>query len=159
MKPVMQTMFGIQGNCASACAASILELELDQVPNFAELHEDDAKMWYAYCDWLKEQGYAVILIRGECIEKINQGRPIVPHQPIFNESFDLDGWDDQYIVLGGVSPRNKKLGHACVGRFISSGTGLEMVHDPNPDQTGLVKLENIEIYIPCDSIVYKGGEK
>ena len=36
MKPVMQTQFNLQGNCLSACIASLLELTIEEVPNFHE---------------------------------------------------------------------------------------------------------------------------
>ena len=34
MKPVMQTVFGENGNCMQACVASLLELPLEDVPHF-----------------------------------------------------------------------------------------------------------------------------
>lgn len=34
MKPVMQTVFGENGNCMQACIASLLELPLEEVPHF-----------------------------------------------------------------------------------------------------------------------------
>lgn len=34
MKPIMQTVFGADGNCMQACIASLLELSLDEVPQF-----------------------------------------------------------------------------------------------------------------------------
>ena len=41
MKPVDQTSFGKpHGNCLQACIASVLELELDDVPNFMERRGD-----------------------------------------------------------------------------------------------------------------------
>jgi hypothetical protein len=34
MKPILQTKFGEQGNCLQACIASLLEIEMDAVPEF-----------------------------------------------------------------------------------------------------------------------------
>lgn len=46
MKPIHQTLFGDKrGNCLQAAVASVLELSLDEVPNFSD--------WYKYTDWAK----------------------------------------------------------------------------------------------------------
>lgn len=55
MKPVDQTLFGPEnGNCWAACIASILELPIDEVPNFGI-----KKTWFPDTwNWLLERGYA-----------------------------------------------------------------------------------------------------
>jgi len=51
MKPVYQTIINKEnGNCLSACIASLLELPLEGVPNFSE-RED----WYNHLDEFLEQ--------------------------------------------------------------------------------------------------------
>ena len=88
MKPVMQTVMGNNGNCYSACLASILEISIDEVPNFTEA--DD--FWTAVRTWLRERGWGVI-------------------GAAFNDIFtpdDLDG----YQIVCGESPRGLK--HATV---------------------------------------------
>ena len=55
MKPVMQTKFGEEGNCFSACVASMLELETDEVPIFYQT--SPASWWIDFTNWLKDYGY------------------------------------------------------------------------------------------------------
>lgn len=50
MIPVYQTNFSVPGgNCLQACLASLFELPLEEVPDFANLGSDD---WWTQCqDW------------------------------------------------------------------------------------------------------------
>ena len=36
MRPVMQTKFGMEGNCLAACVASIFEISIDEFPELVE---------------------------------------------------------------------------------------------------------------------------
>ena len=55
MKPVRQTAFGgDHGNCWSACIASVLEIPIEDVPNFCV--EQRARWWDATNDWLRARG-------------------------------------------------------------------------------------------------------
>lgn len=58
MKPVDQTVFGDPGgDCFRACVASLLELDLDQVPHFA------ARDWPRSLElWLAERGLCDVWI-------------------------------------------------------------------------------------------------
>ncbi|MEK6860555.1 MAG: hypothetical protein AABY07_01165 [Nanoarchaeota archaeon] len=52
MKPIEQKVVGENGDCLSACIASILERE--DVPHYLDEH------WFLnYWDWLKEKGYSL----------------------------------------------------------------------------------------------------
>ena len=89
MKKVYQTKFGKEGNCFPACLASILEIGIDEIPNFQEPQGE----WYTlYKKWLNR--YSLDLIA-------------------------LLNWDDQpkncpevYSIVSGKSPRG--LQHATV---------------------------------------------
>ena len=145
MKPVMQTNTdSVQGNCMTACLASIFELPIEEVPNWAEQFKDDAEMWEAYCQWLWDRGYQNVVLRGSAIETIGG---IKVGESVGTKGFMVDGWGSTPVRLGGASPRGA-WGHTCVGQFTHAGMNLKIIHDPHPDQTGLKKLETIELLVP-----------
>ena len=88
MKKVDQTEFGGQeGNCWSACIASILELDIGALPNF--MTRDD---WLeATRNWLSRRGFTGIMFQ----------KPNVYHP-------------ECYHIVSGKSPRGNFL-HAVVG--------------------------------------------
>lgn len=46
MKPVFQTSFEVQGNCLCACIASLLEVDIEEVPNPKhDLWQDEINEW------------------------------------------------------------------------------------------------------------------
>lgn len=47
-----------RGNCYAACWASLLEVQLVEVPAFEDL-PDDGSWWNETIDWLKERGLAL----------------------------------------------------------------------------------------------------
>jgi hypothetical protein len=61
MRPVEQTCFDLKnGNCFAACIASILELPLEEVPNFCG-EGFDAPTWFVdFSKWAEERGLAVV---------------------------------------------------------------------------------------------------
>lgn len=60
--PVEQTVSGWgKGNCVAACVASILELSIEEVPNFVGDYGDD--WWSAYGDWLRERGFSAVEVK------------------------------------------------------------------------------------------------
>lgn len=60
MRPVDQTTYGSHdGNCLSACLASILEVPIDDVPLFLGAYWDD------FLPWLKDRGLWVSLYKAE----------------------------------------------------------------------------------------------
>lgn len=92
MKPVDQTVFGYpNGNCFSACLASILELPLEEVPWF--MAEGD---WLSRVqEWLKPRG-----LYAACLLIDTTESPFYP-----------PGWH----ILSGQSPRGDWL-HAVVAQ-------------------------------------------
>lgn len=64
MTPVTQTRLHIRdnngvvtqkGNCFQAAVASIMDLTLEQVPNFIEFSDDE--WWDKFCDFIRLNGY------------------------------------------------------------------------------------------------------
>ena len=83
MKPVDQDIFhndpqGRVWNCLQACIASMLELELNEVPHFAAM--PDSTWFDEMCKWIESKGFAL---------------------------YDVDGLDagDDYVFAIGKSPR------------------------------------------------------
>lgn len=65
MVPVDQTQFrsdGHHGNCFQASVASILELPLDSVPNFAEVH--GSYFMKGFRAWVAERGLGTVYLNG-----------------------------------------------------------------------------------------------
>jgi hypothetical protein len=89
MKPVDQNAFGPEkGNCFSACVASILELPIDDVPQFMT----SENWWHGFARWCARQGYLALVDYR------------VPDEPATLG----------YSILGGESPRHPGSGHAVV---------------------------------------------
>lgn len=112
MKQVYQTIFtdeknGIAGNCLQAAIACILELDINEVPHFVQIYDNE---YYYHMDmWLNEKGY----------ETINEG---------------YVSKDEHYIAVG-KSPRFEHGTHCCIykaGEFVfdvhPKGGGIEGVN-------------------------------
>ena len=121
MKPVTQTIFGKNGNCMTACIASILELPIEIVP-----HWKTPEHWY---------------------EELNKGLHKFGY---FLLSFPVrkrDGvwWsppNDVVCIAGGMSSRG--LGHAVVW------CNGHIIHDPHPSHEGIKKIEDFTFICQLD---------
>lgn len=112
MKKVLQTdITSEKGNCFSACVSSILELDINDVPN---VRQDFA--WFQIMDeFASKYGYSLLFIH-----RIDYVR------------YDKGEWrKNAYIIASGASPRFENVMHSVVYQ------NDEMVHDPHPDGTGL----------------------
>lgn len=116
MTPVHQTTFGDgsdgsePGNCMSACLASVLDLPVAEVPNFAALGQNG--YFKGLCAWL--------LARGLYLFETDEDPSHTPGTP-----------DYLNYIASGKSPRG--LHHAVV---MSEGV---IVHDPHPSNAGLAE--------------------
>lgn len=120
MKPVFQTVFSnpentTYGNCFAACVASILELDLADVPELsAGDHTDTNARWLRTLnDWLRTKDMAYLEI----------GSLPPDDYAYLNIS--------TYHIVVGPSPRGS-YNHAVVG------LNGKIVHDPHPDGSGLL---------------------
>lgn len=124
IKPVMQTLFGGDpdnpvelGNCWPACFATLLGLELNDVPHFYAEERDPQKANYNAWTWLRERGWHVIAITW------------TEHAP-----FQLPG---EIVIISGKSPRGAHE-HAVIGRIDHTKEfGFELLHDPHPSGAGI----------------------
>jgi hypothetical protein len=120
MKPVDQIVFeDNKGDCFRACVASILELPLEEVPNFTEWSD----MYKAAEEWFSTKGFKLYSLH-------------VKDHVLLDDIFFMCS---DYCILGGKSPRLTQGGsvkyHSVVAR--AHGWGLEIVHDPHPSRAGL----------------------
>lgn len=61
MKQIKQTKRGSNGNCFQAVLASMLELDLDSVPDFCNLYPNNDGQWFRECNtWLNKMGLGFI---------------------------------------------------------------------------------------------------
>ena len=116
MKPVDQLIVSVQfGDCTRACIASVLELDINVVPNFITFGSG----WFRYFwDYLKELGFGFH----------GTGFPIGEEYPrghILSESPNVDG----FVIASVPSKTFENIGHSVVMNL----KGL-IVHDPNPNK-------------------------
>lgn len=116
MKPVFQTQFaGTQdapsdevGNCYQAAIASLLELELEDVPHFVAMGD---KWWEGTIKWMNERGKGVAWI------------------PV-GDGLEANLKPSGYHLMSGGSPRGDFL-HEVVA------LDGAVAHDPHPSGDGL----------------------
>lgn len=148
MKPVKQTRLVTedqQGNCYPAVIASILEMECEEVFQVQE-HYDG--YWKEPLDiWLEERGYEITEA---------DDFKVWHHDLWLHRFFETDGknpdglpaeqWgeimrdelEDQYYFVSGISPRDPEIAHIVIYK-----NGV-MVHDPHPDNTGILTLDTFK---------------
>jgi hypothetical protein len=106
---------GRQGNCWQTAIASVLDLELEEVPHFAQIDVDDGEHWWiGTWNWLQDRDMTLTPIRDHL-------------------------YNDEYYLVTGPSPRNPDLAHVVVYQ-----NGM-MVHDPHPDGTGVLEVKHLEV--------------
>lgn len=136
MTPVKQTdLRDFHGNCLAACVASILEIPLEQVPNF-RLDADKRDMFETLGDWLRnEHGKTIVGLRFYRGDGPMEENTV---DKILNCAF-VNGVQ-HHVILSGESPRKTTSGgkkyHSVIGK--SNGWGFEIIHDPHPEGTGLI---------------------
>lgn len=116
--PVHQTTFYPLGNCYAACIASILELPLEDVPDFFNVKEGEDRFDAGYAGWarwLGERGYGIIRVL-----------------PMFDGVWlaPMHLKEPWYCIASGPSPRFP-CAHAIVWGFSDDHGGP--VHDPHPE--------------------------
>ena len=123
-----QTIFGDgkegeRGNCFATAIACILEVPVDQIPNFC--NEDDWR--WATNKWLKPRGLFYVDI---AIPPDMRGELLTMYAG--------------YHVISGDGPRG--LRHSVVGQ------AGKMIHDPHPSGAGLVTEEEFGFLIPVNPL-------
>lgn len=143
MIPVDQTTFGNgTGNCFQACLASILELKLDEVPNFCVKYGDDT-WWPELIRWLTKLELGALYFEAP-------GNSDRETEEWADETF---GWMQKNcpaIYWIGSGP-NYVTGesHSCVFR------GRVMIFDPNSvnERSGVKFIESIIVILSAQPMV------
>ena len=116
MKPVDQTIVDKEiGDCTRACVASILELPIDDVPNFITFGATWFKVFWPYLQTFGYDYYGTGWIKGEDR----------PHGIVLKDSHSIDG----YVIASVPSRTFDEVGHSVVMNL----EGV-VVHDPNPNK-------------------------
>lgn len=110
----IQNKHGAEGNCWQTAVASVLELPMEEVPDFVNDYDNGGKHWWlTTIEFLDERGYTL--------------EPVIEHL-----------YDDSYYFVIGPSPRNAEMSHVVV---YQNG---KMVHDPHPDGTGVLEEKHFD---------------
>jgi hypothetical protein len=115
MKFLKQTKLGRNGNCFEACIASIVESNIDDVPNLMPYIENGK--------WIEKLNFWLGLHFG--LAYIEMKVPIDLKDEFFGSDFI-------YILIGDTV-RNGTIKHAVIYRK------TEMIFDPHPDNVGLIE--------------------
>lgn len=136
MRPVHQTITacpirrdghdaeGNPGNCFQAAVASLLELDLHEVPHFARHHS----WWFTLRRWARE--------RGGDFTWYPTNDDAYPGLPV-PESWAPTG----YVIAGGPSPRGP-FQHVVITDLAGN-----LVHDPHPSSAGLPEVLEVYLYV------------
>jgi hypothetical protein len=142
MKKIFQTIIDKDhGNCMQAAIASLLDLELNEVPNFIEFKNDFNNTTIG---WLSKKGYSPTYIH-----KYRHDEEMLKRIALF------DGGVNKYFYAIVPSQTYKDTSHAVVVDI-----NLNVVHDPNPNQLALLlKPKDVEgILILKDIVIGKTGK-
>lgn len=127
-----QTVFGAgKGNCFATCIACILELPVDDVPNFCGDHWTDDGEWFRQANkWLAPRGLRYI--------EFQYGDWVV-------------GVPDCHVIVCGHGPRG--CDHATVW------FNGKLAHDPHPSGDGLLEPKFVGFFVAIDPAVKNGAAR
>jgi hypothetical protein len=146
MTPVAQTKYGRhQGNCLTACVATVLDVPISSLPEFCVDGE-----WFSRLDsFCRENGFFLLYWRHA------ENTPILCFNAYIILLLSLQGEDDLHAVVAKTSLESK---HPVTDEDIEQGAALaedaggfmwgwrsEIVHDPN--ERGYPPVEEIRGYI------------
>lgn len=114
MTPVFQTKFGPEeGNCFRSCVASILDVTLEDLPEFTPKDGQNHEWRVILNTWLLERGLSYSEFRYYTFDK-----SLLPDMGF-------------YIAIGYAPGSDFRHLHAVVHK------NQEIVHDPHPDGKGI----------------------
>ena len=132
MKPVFQTEFVVQaedgsisknGNCFSACIASMLGIPIEDVPTFVNFPN-----WLGLAnEFVKPFGFEMFMSVPRFVEYCRSAKDSKYHG---------------YYIATGMGPRGFHHSVIC-----KDG---EVVHDPHPEGGGIAKIDSVFIFLSVD---------
>ena len=134
----------INGNCYAAAIASLLELPIEEVPNFEVFYrlKKNRAFWNTVIDtWLSSQNLE--LRTADEFQCFHDDIDISVYLRKDDESFDecrqrlCEELRDKYYMVSGLSVRG--VYHVCIYK------NGNMIHDPHPTREGLIELEDFQI--------------
>jgi len=138
MKPIFQTIVDKDhGNCEQAVIASLLELELNDVPNFIEHQE---KSWFtSVVGFLHSKGFDACCIN----RRRNESTEFLQRVARFDKGY-------KGCFYASVSSQTfKDVKHAVI-----VDENLKIIHDPNPNQKALLLTpDDIELIIVMNPMI------
>lgn len=143
MKPVTQTRTGIPtGNCTEACIASIMEVDLGEVPSLWDPETGDhhtASQWSQVYAWLRSRGR--MMVYGD-FDPVGLPAPFAAVYPWAAHHWIAHlGWGGFHLLAG---PNPDGVPHWVVGH------GGRLVWDPNPRSRGIVMADGLALLAPLD---------
>lgn len=122
VKPQTQTIFGSEnGNCFAACVASILNLPVEEVPNFCALEN-----WVERTnDWLAPRGFFFLSVS-------------IPEEEAVLLHLKRAGY---HLIMGEAA-------RGCLHSVV--GFAGRTIHDPHPSGGGLQRAIEYGFLIPLD---------
>ena len=126
MRPVDQSKFGYpEGNCLMACVASILEVELCDLPDL-----------FLRCCRTTDEGLTWS-DRGEhWLDVLQEGVKVHGWEASWRDAKPEETPPAGYAIAGGPTGRTFDEDGRDVGHCVVCLDGV-MVHDPHPERTGL----------------------
>ncbi len=126
MKKVYQTIVDKgHGNCMQAAIASLLDFDLDQVPNFIKFKEESS---YRMNQFMKMFDYEMTFYDNRNIHPFPDGR----NCPSLEEVAKIDGGVNGLFYASVKSQSFKDVMHAVIVDM-----DMNIIHDPNPNQLAL----------------------
>ena len=117
--------------CFAACIASILDIPLDDIPNFCAA-SSDGDWWDEFLKWLKPRGLSAVMLLGR-----SGGKDVI--------------FPGYYIASGRSIDRDRM--HATI---YDNG---KLVHDPHPEGKGIKSVMDLVVIAPLNPAEFiKGGE-
>jgi hypothetical protein len=147
MIPVAQTLFGREeGNCLAACVASILELDLADVPNFCA-DQSDGSWLRKLADWLAER--ELCAVHASFVDSDPGPKPAPADLVTMSEWLKLRRVG--FAIISGYTERG--LSHSTVW------FDGELAHDPHPGKNPLVNVVDMVVIAHRDPCRFMGEPK